>query len=82
MRIVDINDAETQLCALVELAAKGFPFVIARDGKPLVKVEAVEAPSERKIQRLGFMNGLMEVPDDFDSMGREEIERMFYGDDE
>ena len=37
MRTVNIHQAKTQLSRLVEQAAKGDPFVIARAGKPLVK---------------------------------------------
>ena len=57
--------------------AKGEPFVIAKSGKPLVKVVALEAPSPSETRRLGFMAGQIAVPDDFDSMGGAEIERLF-----
>ena len=36
-----------------------------------------ELPDESAPARLGFMAGQIEVPDDFDSMGRAEIEQMF-----
>lgn len=79
MRTVNIHEAKTHLSRLVELAAKGEPFVIAKAGKPMVKVVPLDAPAEKKMRRLGFMDGQIEVPDDFDRMGQEEIERMFYG---
>jgi hypothetical protein len=49
---------------------------LARSGRPLVKVVGVEvtAPSGRRID---FMSGETSVPEDFDSMGREEIEQLF-----
>ena len=31
-------------------------------------------------RRLGFLKGRIKVPDDFDTMGHEEIECLFYGD--
>ena len=31
------------------------------------------------VRRLGFMAGQISVPDDFDRMGKEEIEQMFGG---
>jgi prevent-host-death family protein len=37
MRTIEIDKAEKQLSKLVDEAVKGEPFVIARDGKPLVK---------------------------------------------
>jgi len=76
MRIVDIHEAKTHLSRLIEQAAKGEPFVIAKAGKPLVKVTALDAPSPEHQRRLGFMSGHVTVPDDFDQMGQAEIERL------
>ena len=78
MRVVNIHEAKTQLSKLVDAAAKGEPFIIARAGKPLVTVTAIAA-SEPRPSRLGFLRGQFTVPNDFDEMGREEIEAMFYG---
>jgi prevent-host-death family protein len=75
MVTVNIHEAKTQLSRLVDRAAKGEPFVIAKAGKPLVKVSALEAPAMP--QRLGFLSGEIAVPDDFDRMGEAEIETMF-----
>lgn len=44
MRTINIREAKTHLSRLVEMAAKGEPFVIARVGKPLVKVVPLDAP--------------------------------------
>ena len=44
MRTVNIHEAKTHLSRLVEAAAKGEPFIIAKAGKPLVKVVPVDAP--------------------------------------
>ena len=71
MKTVDIHEAKTQLSRLVERAARGESFVIAKAGKPLVKVSAVGAPAEP--QRLGFLKGEIEVPDDFNRMGAQEV---------
>ena len=73
--IVNIHEAKTHLSRLVDQAARGASFVIAKAGKPLVKVTAVDAPAEPK--RLGFLAGEVEVPDDFDTMGQEEIDALF-----
>ena len=43
----------------------------------MVKVVALGAPSGKQIRRLGFLTGQISVPEDFNQMGREEIERMF-----
>jgi prevent-host-death family protein len=81
MDTVSIAEAITNLSELVEQAAKGEAFIIAKDGKPMVKVVPVEAVLEAKpqIQRIGFMKGMFKTPDDFDTMMAEEIEDMFYG---
>lgn len=75
IRIVNINEARMQLAKLVNEAARGESFIIARRGKPLVKVTATDAPTLAKVRRLGFMRGQIAVPDDFDEMGRSDIER-------
>ena len=80
MRTVNIHEAKTHLSRLVDAAAKGEPFIIAKAGKPLVKVVPIDAPAQPR--RLGFMRGQFTVPDDFDTMDQEEIERLFYGEDE
>jgi antitoxin (DNA-binding transcriptional repressor) of toxin-antitoxin stability system len=54
--------------------------VIAKAGKPLVKVVSLGTPEPRQMKRLGFMAGQIAVPDDFDRMGGTEIEQLF-GDD-
>ena len=77
MRIVNMHEARTHLSRLVKRAAKGEPFVIARAGKPLVKVLPVDAREVPAPRRLGFLDGEISVPDDFDRMGQEEIERQF-----
>jgi prevent-host-death family protein len=77
MRTVNIHEAKTQLSKLVDQASRGEPFIIAKAGKPLVKVTAIDAPVPTRVRRLGFMVGQIAVPDDFDGMGRAEIERIF-----
>ena len=75
MVTVNIHEAKTQLSKLVDRAAKGEAFVIAKAGKPLVKVTALDAPATP--QRLGFLAGEIDVPEDFDRMGEAEIEALF-----
>jgi prevent-host-death family protein len=41
---VNIHEAKTHLSRLVEQAAKGHEFVIAKAGKPMVRVIPIEAP--------------------------------------
>ncbi|MGB8581988.1 MAG: type II toxin-antitoxin system prevent-host-death family antitoxin [Candidatus Sulfotelmatobacter sp.] len=79
MKTVNIHEAKTQLSKLIEEASKGESFVIAKAGKPMVKVMALGAPTGGQVRRLGFLTGQISVPDDFDRMGKDEIEQMFGG---
>jgi prevent-host-death family protein len=75
MNTINIDEAKSQLSRLVDRAARGEAFVIAKAGKPLVKVSALDTPAEPS--RLGFLEGEIEVPDDFDRMGEREIAALF-----
>ena len=75
MVTVNIHEAKTHLSKLVDQAAKGEPFVIAKAGRPLVKVTALKTPAAP--QRLGFLTGEIAVPDDFNSLGEEQIGALF-----
>lgn len=79
MRVVNIHEAKTHLSKLVELAANGEPFVIAKAGKPMVKVMSLDTPTTAQQRRIGFMTGEIAVPDDFDRMGSSAIEELFGG---
>lgn len=77
MLTVNIHDAKTHLSRLVEQAARGEAFIIAKAGKPKVKVVPLDEADTQAAQRIGFMVGEIAVPDDFDSMGSNEIEQLF-----
>jgi prevent-host-death family protein len=74
---INIHEAKTHLSRLVEKAARGEPFIIAKAGKPMVKVVPLDHPPEGEKRRLGFLAGQIVVPDDFDRMGSDEIEKLF-----
>lgn len=78
MLTVNIHDAKTQLSRLVDQAAQGESFIIAKAGKPMVKVVALGKEAGTG-GRIGFMAGEFSVPDDFDRMGGGEIESLFAG---
>ncbi len=77
METVNIHEAKTHLSRLVEKAARGESFVIAKAGKPMVLVTALDSPTRGQRRRIGFLKGHISVPDDFDQMGREQIIAMF-----
>ena len=74
---VNIHQAKTHLSRLVEQAAKGQPFIIAKAGKPMVRVVAISAPPTTRV--LGPLAGQAVFPDDIKTPFAAEIEDMFYG---
>lgn len=78
MHQVNIHEAKTHLSKLIDEAVNGEPFIIAKAGKPLVKVIAL-LPIEKQVSRLGFMVGQFSIPADFDTMGNKEIDTLFDG---
>lgn len=79
MRAVNIHEAKTHLSRLVEDAARGNAFVIAKAGKPMVKVIPYTEGQPEGGRRLGFMAGEISVPDDFDRMGGADVAELFDG---
>ncbi len=79
MLTINIHEAKTHLSRLVDEAARGEAFIIAKAGKPMVKVIPLDANDVPSARRLGFMNGEIQVPEDFDSMGSDAMTDMFEG---
>lgn len=77
MKTINIHEAKTHLSRLVERAARGESFVIAKAGRPMVRVSALDSPSSGQRRRIGFLKGHIRVPHDFDQMGREQVNAMF-----
>ena len=76
MQQYNIHAAKTHLSALVEKAAEGEAFIIAKAGKPMVRVIPY-LPQNTVQKRVGFLKGQIEVPADFDRMGQDEITAIF-----
>lgn len=74
MKTVNIHEAKTNLSKLVDAAVKGEPFVIAKAGRPMVKVTLLE---NRMPSRIGFLDGAYTIPEDFDRMEAADIQAMF-----
>ena len=78
---VGVHEAKTHLSRLVDEAEKGEPFIIAKAGKPKVKVVRIDSDDAKPVQRIGFLKGKIKVPDDIKTPFAEEIEKMFYGEE-
>lgn len=77
MELINIHEAKTHLSRLLERVAAGESIVIAKAGRPVARLVAVEA--EKKRSRMGFLEGEFSIPEDFDRMGEKEIAGMFSG---
>ncbi len=73
--VVNIHEAKTHLSRLVEQAAKGREFVIAKAGKPMVRVVALEPPPAKRA--LGFMTGQGVITADLKKDFEADIDAMF-----
>ena len=65
MKTVNIHEAKTHLSRLVEEAAAGRDIVIARNGKPVARLVALNASREPRTP--GALKGQIHIGDDFDS---------------
>ncbi|MBN2241410.1 MAG: type II toxin-antitoxin system Phd/YefM family antitoxin [Acidobacteria bacterium] len=79
MKTVNIHEAKTHLSRIVEEAAKGKAFIIAKAGKPMAKITPLQEQETKEADKLGFMAGEIVVPDDFDTMASGEILHIFQG---
>jgi prevent-host-death family protein len=79
MLAVNIHEAKTHLSRLVEDAANGKSFIIAKAGKPMVKVIPFSEDEHGLKRKLGFMSGEISVPDDFDRMDNGSMVALFEG---
>jgi len=85
MSTINIHQAKTHLSRLVDEAVQGDSFIIAKAGKPKVKVISLETPVEPSKRRLGGLEGMYSIPDNFEEIDREldkEVELLMLGEDE
>jgi len=62
---VNIHEAKTQLSKLIQAAVNGKQVIIARDNKPIVRLEVL--PEVRSHRKIGNAKGLiLSMSDDFD----------------
>ena len=75
---VNIHEAKTHFSKLIKQALNGDNVIIARDGKPLIRL--VPYVEETQIRHGGQLKGLMEISNDFDDPLPEELLKLFNGD--
>jgi prevent-host-death family protein len=75
MKTVNIHAAKTQLSSLVQAALDGEEIIIAKAGKPLVRLTPLEKKTIRR--RPGAMKGMIRMSDDFDAPLPPDLARAF-----
>lgn len=79
MAQVNLYEAKTNLSSLVDRAAAGEDIVIAKNGKPLVRMVPVEQSKARRVPAHAGM--ITYIADDFDELNPE-IVALFEGRDD
>lgn len=77
MKSANLHEAKTHLSRLVDAALTGEEVIIARAGKPLVRLVPLEPP--REARKLGLDAGKIVIAEDFDDP-MPELESLFHGD--
>jgi prevent-host-death family protein len=77
--VFNVFEAKTQLSKLIQMAENGEEVVIARNGKPVVRLAQLETPAKPQI-RFGGMKGKIWVADDFDELPEDLLAAFNYGD--
>jgi len=73
---VNIHEAKTHFSKLLERVAMGEEVIIAKAGKPVAKLSALDTRKKRRV--LGSAEGDFVVPADFNDPLPKEIEDLFY----
>jgi prevent-host-death family protein len=76
MKVVNLHKAKTHLSRLVEEAANGDEITIAKAGRPIARLVAVEAEQPRVP---GLLRGRIEMADDFDAPLPADLLALFEG---
>jgi antitoxin (DNA-binding transcriptional repressor) of toxin-antitoxin stability system len=79
MQTYNIHEAKMQPSKLIEMASSPESFVIAKAGKTMVKVTALNTPEPSQMRWFGFMAEQAKVPGDFNTTGADDMKELFEG---
>ena len=68
MKTVNIHAAKTNLSRLVEEAVNGEEIIIAKAGRPLVRLVALDTAADRRRRSFGDLKGQIWMSDDFNEL--------------
>lgn len=77
METMNIHEAKTQFSKLIEAAIRGEEVIIARAGKPVASLVAIQ--TSRPERRAGALKGKIKIADDFDAPLPDDIAASFGG---
>lgn len=72
--MVNIHEAKTHFSKLVDAVMQGDEIIIAKAGKPAVKLVPI---SQKPVRRFGVLKGKIKIADDFDAPLPESILKSF-----
>ena len=75
-RTYNIHEAKTHFSKLIERARLGEDIIVAKAGKPMVRLVPVETP--RKHRQPGSARGMFTMRDDFDDPLPDDMLKAFY----
>jgi len=78
--LINIHEAKTHFSKFINQALKGEEIIIAKDGKPLIRLVPYTVDIETR--KGGQFRGLMQISDDFDAPLPEDVLNSFYGNEE
>lgn len=78
MTIITVGEAEIHLFKVIKQTAAGQEIVIAKAGKPVVRLVPLTEPEQRP-RVLGSGRGRIKVPQNFNVLHADTIQHMFAG---
>ena len=76
MRTINIHEAKTHLSSLAEEVAAGEEIIIAKAGRPVMKLVPVD---KKKKRQFGFLAGQIRTSSDFDAPLPDDVLGAFEG---
>jgi len=79
MHTYNIHEAKTNFSKLVHDASQGEEVIIAKSGKPILKLVRYQPKKKKSKRELGFLKGKIKFSKDFDAPLPPEILKYFDG---
>jgi prevent-host-death family protein len=76
MKVINVQEAKTHLSRLIEEAVEGECILLAKHGKPLVKLSAYTPAQESR--PMGGFEGRIRISEDFDAEDAR-VQALFHG---